>query len=74
MTGFANQIFRLQELPQELASWMIDESEQTPSLHTRILSNCAVCVGRNESLNLKYLEILEASCLLNIKRNTSNSQ
>jgi hypothetical protein len=26
MTGFANQVFRLQELPPELASWMIDES------------------------------------------------
>jgi hypothetical protein len=27
MTGFASQVFRIQELPQELASWMMDESE-----------------------------------------------
>jgi len=26
-TGFAHQVFRLQELPEELASWMIDQSE-----------------------------------------------
>ena len=32
MTGFASQVFRLQELPPELASWMIDESESLLSL------------------------------------------
>lgn len=26
MTGFAHQIFRLQALPEELATWMIDQS------------------------------------------------
>jgi hypothetical protein len=30
MTGFAHQIFRLQELPGELASWMIDQSKAYP--------------------------------------------
>jgi hypothetical protein len=35
MTGFAHQAFRLQELPEELASWMIDQSKQ---LH------CITCV------------------------------
>jgi hypothetical protein len=28
MTGFAHQIFRLQELPRELATWMIDQSKK----------------------------------------------
>lgn len=27
MTGFAQQMFRLHELPKEIASWMIDQSE-----------------------------------------------
>lgn len=27
MTGFAHQIFRLQELPDELATWMGDQSK-----------------------------------------------
>ncbi|KAF2130859.1 hypothetical protein P153DRAFT_384080 [Dothidotthia symphoricarpi CBS 119687] len=43
LTGFAHQIFRIRELPQELASWTIDQ----------------ICVGRNESLDYKYLELLE---------------
>jgi hypothetical protein len=29
LTGFAHQVFRIQELPGELASWMIDQSERT---------------------------------------------
>ncbi|XPS72097.1 hypothetical protein M3J09_004267 [Ascochyta lentis] len=43
MTGFAHQIFRLQELPKELAAWMIDQ----------------ICLGHNPALGQKYLEILE---------------
>jgi hypothetical protein len=27
LTGFAQQVFRMQELPGELASWMIEQSE-----------------------------------------------
>ncbi|CAO2651154.1 Nn.00g094510.m01.CDS01 [Neocucurbitaria sp. VM-36] len=44
LTGFAYQIFRVQELPEELASWMID----------------SICVSRNEFLNERFLEILES--------------
>ncbi|EUC34813.1 hypothetical protein COCCADRAFT_92459 [Bipolaris zeicola 26-R-13] len=44
MTGFAQHVFRIQELPKELASWMIDQ----------------ICYNQNEALNCKYLEILEA--------------
>lgn len=44
MTGFAQHIFRVQELPKELASWMIDQ----------------ICYNQNEALNCKYLEILQA--------------
>ncbi|UPX15930.1 uncharacterized protein EKO05_0006361 [Ascochyta rabiei] len=43
MTGFAHQIFRLQELPKELAAWMIDQ----------------ICLGRDAALDQKYLEILK---------------
>ncbi|KAF2629724.1 hypothetical protein BU25DRAFT_408991 [Macroventuria anomochaeta] len=43
MTGFAHQIFRLQELPKELATWMLDQ----------------ICLGRNAALDQKYLEILQ---------------
>ncbi|KAF1359940.1 hypothetical protein EJ07DRAFT_177807 [Lizonia empirigonia] len=45
MTGFAHQIFRLQALPEELATWMIDQ----------------ICLGRNAALGQKYLEILRAN-------------
>ncbi|KAG9185857.1 hypothetical protein G6011_07188 [Alternaria panax] len=44
MTGFAQQVFRLQELPQELASWMIDQ----------------ISSSRNEALSCRYIEILES--------------
>ncbi|KAF1939149.1 hypothetical protein EJ02DRAFT_265217 [Clathrospora elynae] len=44
LTGFAHQIFRLKELPGELASWMIEQ----------------ICYSRNETLNVKYLDILES--------------
>ncbi|USP81094.1 hypothetical protein yc1106_08368 [Curvularia clavata] len=44
MTGVAQQIFRVQELPKELASWMIDQ----------------ICCSQNEALNCKYLQVLEA--------------
>ncbi|KAH7398938.1 hypothetical protein DE146DRAFT_678036 [Phaeosphaeria sp. MPI-PUGE-AT-0046c] len=44
-TGFAHQVFRLQELPQELASWMVDE----------------ICLSRSDALTSKYLEILESN-------------
>lgn len=27
MTGFAEQVFRLHELPKGIATWMIDQSE-----------------------------------------------
>ena len=27
MTGFAQQMFRLHELPKEIATWMIDQSK-----------------------------------------------
>ncbi|KAH8730642.1 hypothetical protein GQ44DRAFT_606366 [Phaeosphaeriaceae sp. PMI808] len=43
-TGYAHQMFRLQELPKELASWMIDE----------------IVTNRYNALAEKYLEILEA--------------
>ena len=35
MTGFAQQIFRMQQLPEELASWMIECS----AYHTNLI-NC----------------------------------
>ncbi|EOA90927.1 uncharacterized protein SETTUDRAFT_45165 [Exserohilum turcica Et28A] len=44
MTGFAQQIFRTHHLPEELASWMIDQ----------------IRYSQSEVLNCKYLEILEA--------------
>lgn len=44
LTGFAWQIFRMQELPRELASWMLDQ----------------FCYDHNEVLLAKYLEILES--------------
>ncbi|KAH7562019.1 hypothetical protein BM1_03123 [Bipolaris maydis] len=44
MAGLAQHIFRVQNLPKELASWMIDQ----------------ICYNQNEALNCKYLEILEA--------------
>ncbi|CAN9475547.1 unnamed protein product [Alternaria alternata] len=44
MTGFAQQIFHLQKLPPELASWMIDQ----------------ISSSRNEALNYRYIEILES--------------
>ncbi|KAI4702265.1 hypothetical protein J4E81_002628 [Alternaria sp. BMP 2799] len=44
MTGFAQQIFRMQQLPEELASWMIECISQT----------------RNEALSCRYIEILES--------------
>ncbi|EAT85225.2 hypothetical protein SNOG_07759 [Parastagonospora nodorum SN15] len=44
LTGFAHQAFRLQDLPEELASWMIDQ----------------ICFERSDALDLKYMEILEA--------------
>ncbi|KAH7090506.1 hypothetical protein FB567DRAFT_437532 [Paraphoma chrysanthemicola] len=43
-TGFAYQAFRLQELPEELASWMIDQ----------------ICFEESEALDSRYLELLEA--------------
>lgn len=58
MTSFAYQIFRAQQLPEELASWMIDQSEHGPMFR---LSSLIVVVrySQNEALNCKYLEILE---------------
>ncbi|RYO55030.1 hypothetical protein AA0116_g9708 [Alternaria tenuissima] len=44
MTGFAQQIFHLQKLPPELASWMIDQ----------------ISSSRNEALNYRYIEVLES--------------
>ncbi|KAL6710874.1 hypothetical protein ACN47E_007931 [Coniothyrium glycines] len=44
LSGFAFQIFRLQGLPEELTSWIIDD----------------ICSNRNELLNTKYFEILES--------------
>ncbi|KAF1851842.1 uncharacterized protein K460DRAFT_401845 [Cucurbitaria berberidis CBS 394.84] len=57
LTGFAHQVFRLQELPEEIASWMLDQ----------------ICIGRNEVLNERFLEILEShhvhfQTLLDIKK------
>ncbi|RMZ74340.1 2-isopropylmalate synthase [Pyrenophora seminiperda CCB06] len=46
MTGFVQQIVRIQQLPEELAAWMIDE----------------FCRSDNESLNSKYLDILQSHC------------
>lgn len=42
-SGFASQIFQYQELPEELALWMIDQ----------------ICIGRKSGLTAKYLELLE---------------
>ncbi|KAI4911079.1 hypothetical protein J4E90_007336 [Alternaria incomplexa] len=44
MTGFAQQIFRMQQLPEELASWMIE----------------CISRSRNEALSYRYIEILES--------------
>ncbi|KAF3048299.1 hypothetical protein E8E12_011650 [Didymella heteroderae] len=43
LTGFAQQVFRLHELPKEIATWMIDE----------------ICLGHSPALDQKYLEILQ---------------
>ncbi|KAH6618728.1 hypothetical protein C7974DRAFT_36034 [Boeremia exigua] len=42
LTGFAQQIFRLQALPKELAIWMIDQ----------------ICLDPREALDQRYIEIL----------------
>jgi hypothetical protein len=58
LTGFAYQIFQLQGLPEELASWIIDESKSSVfMIHYPLI--CEVCAARNELLNTKYLDILE---------------
>ncbi|KAF2257411.1 hypothetical protein BU26DRAFT_558798 [Trematosphaeria pertusa] len=44
LTGFAQQVFRYQQLPEELASWMIDQ----------------ICIGRSDALNAKYIQLLAA--------------
>ncbi|KAI8934869.1 hypothetical protein NX059_008545 [Plenodomus lindquistii] len=46
--GFAHQVFRAQELPEELASWMLDQ----------------FCHSDNELLLMKYSDILEVRVLL----------
>jgi hypothetical protein len=46
LTGFAYQVFRIQELPGELASWMIDQGER---------STGSLCVSAN-SLSLLWSE------------------
>ncbi|KAF2639288.1 hypothetical protein P280DRAFT_58113 [Massarina eburnea CBS 473.64] len=43
MSGFAQLVFRFQELPEELGLWMIDQ----------------VCTNENEALNDRYLQLLE---------------
>ncbi|KAF1835793.1 hypothetical protein BDW02DRAFT_597024 [Decorospora gaudefroyi] len=57
LTGLAQRVFRIRELPRELASWMIEQ----------------ICSDQDESLNTKYLEILESHhehfrAVLDIKR------
>jgi hypothetical protein len=58
LTGFAHQAFRLQDLPEELASWMIDQSEFTHFSLLYVLT-LPVCFERSDALDLKYMEILE---------------
>ncbi|KAF1916826.1 hypothetical protein BDU57DRAFT_539079 [Ampelomyces quisqualis] len=43
LTGFARQVFRLRDLPEELAHWMISE----------------ICLNQSGALNSKYIDILE---------------
>ncbi|KAF2689501.1 hypothetical protein K458DRAFT_384140 [Lentithecium fluviatile CBS 122367] len=43
LSGYAERVFRYQQLPDELASWMIDQ----------------VCFGRNDVLNEKYIQLLD---------------
>lgn len=61
LAGFAHQAFRIQDLPEELASWMIDQSELNCLSLSSILT-LPVCFERSDALDLKYLEILEVSC------------
>lgn len=61
MTGFARQAFRFQQLPEEIASWMIGQSKKT-KLGVITLLTHAVCLVRNEALDEKYFEILGVRC------------
>ncbi|KAF2873178.1 hypothetical protein BDV95DRAFT_569037 [Massariosphaeria phaeospora] len=47
LTGFVQLVFKYQQLPEELASWMIEQ----------------VCIGRSPSLNARYLQLLESDHL-----------
>lgn len=57
MTGFAQQIFRIQELPKELATWMIDQSKShcshkhTFAKLTQFASAVMQCSIRNTSIS-----------------------
>ncbi|KAF2465956.1 uncharacterized protein BDR25DRAFT_81533 [Lindgomyces ingoldianus] len=44
LSGYAQQIFQFQELPEELASWMIEQ----------------ICLGRSDMLSNRYIQLLEA--------------
>lgn len=70
MTGFAQQIFRMRELPKELASWMIDQCEQFAVLYFFSAEYSLVCCSQSEALNCKYLEILEVGSHLHSTQTT----
>ncbi|KAF2263457.1 hypothetical protein CC78DRAFT_581549 [Lojkania enalia] len=43
LSGFAQQVFQFQALPEELAIWLVDQ----------------ISVGQSEGLNIKYIQLLE---------------
>jgi hypothetical protein len=57
MTGFATQIFRMQELPKELATWIIDQSKShrshkhTFAKLTQFTSTVMQCSIKNTSIS-----------------------
>jgi hypothetical protein len=49
LTGFAQQVFRIQQLPGELASWMIDQGEQGIIDTSSLLTLQSALVGTKRS-------------------------
>jgi len=59
LTGFAHHVFRMQPLPEEVASWMLDQCRRTAGSGRLFANGLAVCYDTHEVLLVKYLEILE---------------
>ncbi|ORY12340.1 hypothetical protein BCR34DRAFT_303778 [Clohesyomyces aquaticus] len=48
LSGHARQVFQFQELPEELASWMVEQ----------------ICLGQSDILSAKCIQLLEVSTIL----------